>query len=59
MSTAYNHMVRSHRSQHKSVCYTGSRRSVIKPTIRKSGLMYRMAQIRKLLQKKNRKEDEE
>lgn len=56
MSSKANHVKRSHRSNFKSRMYNGSRKSVIKPTVGKTGFMQLIAKIRKAM--KSRKEAE-
>lgn len=47
MSTAENHAKRSHRSHYRSRAWSGSRRSVIRPTAKKSFFARMIQQIRK------------
>lgn len=46
MSTATNHAKRSHRSNYRARMFNGSRKSVIKPTVKKSGFMAFIRMIR-------------
>ncbi len=39
MSTAANHRKRSHRSQYRARCFTGSRRAVVTPTLSRPRLL--------------------
>lgn len=52
MSTAANHRKRSHRSQYRSRAWSGSRRSVIKPTVSKSVFMQLVKLIRQFVSRK-------
>lgn len=47
MSTAKNHAKRSHRSHYRSRAWSGSRRSVITPTVNKTGMMGLIQKIRR------------
>lgn len=47
MSAAKNHAKRSHRSHYRSRAWSGSRRSVIKPTVGKSAIAQFIQKIRK------------
>lgn len=49
MSSKANHVKRSHRSNYKARMFSGSRKSVIKPTVGKNGFMQQMAMIRKFM----------
>lgn len=49
MSTAKNHSKRSHRSHYRSRAWSGSRRSVIRPTVRKSAFMRFISMIREAI----------
>lgn len=55
MSTATNHRKRSHRSHYRTRMFNGSRKSVIKPTIGRTGIM---GLIRKIRRAKSEKKGE-
>ena len=52
MSTAANHRKRSHKSHYRSRAWSGSRRSVIKPTVSKSKFRQFIKLIRQALSRK-------
>ncbi|WP_407399638.1 hypothetical protein [Treponema sp.] len=49
MSSKANHVKRSHRSNYKARMFSGSRQSVIKPSIKKNGFLQMIRKIRKFL----------
>lgn len=57
MSTAANHRKRSHRSEYRARAFNGSRRSVIKPTVKKGFFMQMINRIAKFLSKKKGESD--
>lgn len=59
MSTAYNHMKRSHYSAYRTRGFTGSRRAVGTPTIKKSGFNQLISSIRNFRKPKESKADKE
>ena len=59
MSTAANHRKRSHKSHYRSRAWSGSRRSVIKPTVSKSKFGQFIKLIRQALSRKTTEKKEE
>lgn len=59
MSTAKNHAKRSHRSHYRGRMYTGSRKSVVKPTPNKSFFVRLAQKLKKLrMSRKEQKPDD-
>lgn len=52
MSSAANHRKRSHRSQFRTRCFTGSRRAVVKPTLSRPKWLDLIRKIRQLFTRK-------
>lgn len=52
MSTAKNHAKRSHRSNYRARMFNGSKKSVVRPTVRKSAFMRFISMIRKAITNK-------
>lgn len=46
MSTAKNHAKRSHRSNYRARMFNGSRKSVVRPTVKKSAFIQFIKMIR-------------
>lgn len=59
MSSAYNHMKRSHRSNYRTRAYTGGRKSVITPTLSKTKQMQFIKLIRQFLEKRKEQKNQE
>ena len=57
MSSAANHRKRSHRSHYRSRAFTGSRQSVITPTLSKSKMAQFISLIRRALRIKSPSRD--
>lgn len=57
MSTAANHRKRSHRSQYRARCFTGSRRAVVTPTLSRPKLLDIIRKMRQFFQRKRRVPD--
>lgn len=59
MSTAKNHAKRSHRSHYRGRMYTGSRKSVVKPTPNKCFFVRLAQKLKKLrMSRKEQKPDD-